>query len=195
MPSFRMIEPPELRRELLRLARRTASHEFGDADSAIGEQPAVKGRAGGVFVTFWHGKTLRGCIGTFVPTQDIAATIQEVTRLSLKDSRFVVNPITAAELPDLTIEISVLSDPAPTDDPCSLVPGRHGIIVQRGTQSGCFLPKVATERGWSAEEFLSSCCTMKAGLSANAWQDSETEVLLFEADAFAESEFANNPGF
>ncbi len=69
-----------------------------------------------------------------------------------------------------------------------MVPGEHGIIVRRGDRSGCFLPKVAGERGWSAEETLSNCCTMKAGLAADAWREPGTEVCLFTADAFDEGD-------
>lgn len=188
MPVTRKIESPQDRQRLLRLARETAERLLGAKNRSTGEKPAIEGRFGGAFVTFWHGSMLRGCVGTFAPTTDIAATIQEVTRSSLSDPRFAANPITAAELSNLTIEVSILTDPVPTDDPGSLVPGRHGILVRRGVRSGCFLPKVAAERGWSAEEFLSTCCTMKAGLAADAWKEPDTEVLLFEAEAFSESQ-------
>jgi len=131
---------------------------------------------------------LRGCVGQFLATTDIAKTVETVTRASLNDARFRQDPITASELQDLTIEISILSDPVSTDDPLGLTPGLHGIIVRRGDRSGCFLPKVATERGWSAEMFLNHCCTMKAGLPADAWRGPDTEVLLFTAEVFSESD-------
>ena len=178
------------RRELLQWARETARRILEKAPP--GCQPPssrIDGRFGGAFVTFWSGRDLRGCVGTFAPTSDLAATIAEVTRLSLADRRFEGDPITEAELPNLKIEISILTDPQPTPDPLSLEPGTHGIIVRRGGRSGCFLPRVASERGWSAAQFLSNCCTMKAGLPADAWRDSETEVLLFTADSFGESDF------
>jgi len=190
MSGFRMIGSPQQRRQLLLVARETSERFLSAAKREAPESPSIEGRFGGAFVTFWNAKALRGCVGTFAPTTDINATIQEVTKASLKDPRFAVDPITAAELKDLEIEISILSDPEPTDDPASLVPGRHGIVVRRGMQSGCFLPKVATERNWSAEEFLSNCCTMKAGLAADAWREPDTEVLLFEAEVFSESQFA-----
>ncbi len=190
MSTFRMIELPEHRRQLLQLARETAERLLGTVEETAPQKPAIEGRFGGAFVTFWKGETLRGCVGTFTATHDIARTIREVTRSSLNDSRFAANPITAAELGELEIEISILSDPVPTDDPKSLVPGEHGIIVQRGARSGCFLPKVAAERDWSAETFLSNCCTMKAGLAADAWKEAGTEVLLFEAEVFSESQMA-----
>ena len=104
----------------------------------------------------------------------------------MADPRFTRNPITLDELPKLTIEISVLTDPVRTAHPETLIPGTHGIIITRGSRSGCFLPKVATDRGWSAEEFLSQCCTMKAGLPADAWRDRQASVYLFTADTFAD---------
>lgn len=184
---FRLIESAQDRQQLLRCARETAIHALGAAKGAPPEKLSIEGRFGGAFVTLWRGSTLRGCIGSFVPTHDLAATIQELTRSSLKDARFTSDPIIAAELPELTIEVSILSDPKPTDDPASLVPGQHGIIIRRGGRSGCFLPKVALERGWSAEEFLSNCCTMKAGLDSDAWRGPDTEVLVFEAQVFSEA--------
>ncbi len=185
------VTPVEQRRQLLDFARQTARRILGNTTTdPTPVTPQIKGRFGGVFVTFWSGRALRGCVGTFAPTTDLAATIAEVTRSSLADARFVSDPITAAELPDLDIEISILTDPQPTHDPLSLIPGTHGIIVRRGGRSGCFLPHTALERGWSAVQFLSNCCTMKAGLDAAAWGDPQTQVLLFTADSFRESEFA-----
>ena len=121
------------------------------------------------------------------PTNDLVRTIESITQASLNDQRFAGNRITADELPAISTEISILSDPTPTDDPASLVPGLHGIVVRRGVHSGCFLPKVASERQWSAEEFLSNCCTMKAGLAADAWKSRDTQVLLFTAEVFSDS--------
>jgi len=185
------VDPVWRRRELLRFARETARWILENATTASqAARPQIEGRFGGVFVTFWSGRNLRGCTGTFAPTIDLAATIGEVTRSSLADARFESDPITATELPDLEIEISLLTDPQPTQDPLSLIPGRHGIIVRRGGRSGCFLPRTALERGWTAAQFLSYCCTMKAGLDAEAWSDPETQVLLFTADSFRESDFA-----
>ncbi|RME39216.1 MAG: AmmeMemoRadiSam system protein A [Planctomycetota bacterium] len=186
MSSFQVVTSPADRQALLRYARAVARHALGGRGEPP-SKPNVAAPFGGAFVTFWNGSRLRGCMGTFAPVGDLADTIAYVTRLSLEDPRFRNDPITAEELPALTIEVSILSEATPTRDPASLIPGRHGIIIRRGGRSGCFLPKVAEERGWSAEEFLSQCCVMKAGLPADAWRDPETEVLLFEADAFSES--------
>ena len=70
----------------------------------------------------------------------------------------------------------------------SLELGRHGIYIKRGWASGCFLPQVATETGWSKEEFLSQCCGGKASLPSDAWKDAETEVYLFTAEVFGEAQ-------
>jgi len=191
MTGPRMIESAEHRRRLLAVAREAAGAILRGTTPALpAETPAIPGRFGGAFVTFWSRKRLRGCVGTFTPTTDILATIQQVTEDALNDERFRAHPIAAEELKCLEIEISVLSDLQATDDPGALIPGLHGILVRRGPRSGCFLPQVAGERNWSAEEFLSNCCSMKAGLPPDAWRHADTEVLLFTADVFSESESA-----
>ncbi len=192
MSDLARIGSIEQRQQLLRFARETAGRALGVRGGGEIEAPRIAGTFGGVFVTFWRGKMLRGCVGTFSATDDIAATVARMTEASLRDSRFAGNPIGAAELPKLLIEISVLSTPERTSDPASLIPGVHGVVIRRGSQSGCFLPKVASDRGWSAEEFLSQCCAMKAGLDRDAWRDAETEVELFEADVICESEMPSS---
>jgi len=87
--------------------------------------------------------------------------------------------------------ISVLSPMQRTKDPLSLELGVHGILIQRGGRSGCFLPQVAPEQQWTKEQFLSYCCSHKAGLSPDAWNDPATEVYLFSAEVFGEREHGN----
>jgi AmmeMemoRadiSam system protein A len=189
VPILGKVESPEDRRLLLQVARRTAARELGVAKPESGDVPLIEGTFGGAFVTLWRGRMLRGCIGRFGATDDLVGTIEEMTRAALSDPRFVSNPVTGAELPALNIEVSILSALEPTPDPLALVPGTHGIVIRCAGQSGCFLPKVASDRGWSAEEFLSNCCAMKAGLPSGAWRRPEAEVLLFTAEVFAESDF------
>jgi AmmeMemoRadiSam system protein A len=100
------------------------------------------------------------------------------------DPRFFADPITPRELDHLDVEISVLSPLERTDDPLSLRLGVDGIYIKKGRASGCFLPQVATETGWSKEEFLSYCCSHKAGLAPDAWKDPGTDVYLFTAEVF-----------
>jgi AmmeMemoRadiSam system protein A len=139
----------------------------------------------GCFVTLKNGDQLRGCIGQFIAEKPLVNMVVEMAKASATgDPRFLDVPITPDELPQLDIEISVLSPLKKTNDPLSLRLGVDGIYIKRGYLSGCFLPQVATETGWSKEEFLSYCCSHKAGLATDAWKDPKTEVYLFTAEVF-----------
>jgi len=139
----------------------------------------------GCFVTLKNGEELRGCIGQFIADGPLVETVIEMAKASATgDPRFFGDPITPDELNELHIEISVLSPLKKTNEPLSLRLGVDGIYIKRGGYSGCFLPQVATETGWDKEQFLSNCCSHKAGLPANAWKDPKTEVYLFTAEVF-----------
>jgi AmmeMemoRadiSam system protein A len=145
----------------------------------------------GCFVTLKNCDRLRGCIGQFTSDSPLIVLVAEMAKASATgDPRFFADPITAGELGKLDVEISVLSPLKRTDDPLSLKLGIDGIYIKRGRASGCFLPQVASETGWSKEEFLSYCCAHKAGLAADAWKDTETEVNLFTAEVFG-ADFRN----
>ena len=102
------------------------------------------------------------------------------------DPRF--RAVTQAELKDIEIEISVLSPLEKVASADSIILGKHGVIVKNGFNSGVFLPQVATETGWSKEEFLSNLCAQKAGLPADAWKDPSTEIYIFTAEVFSEKD-------
>ena len=139
----------------------------------------------GCFVTLKNKGRLRGCIGQFTSESPLIELIADMAKASATgDPRFFADPITAGELKHLDIEISVLSPLQRTNDPLSLRLGIDGIYIKKGFTSGCFLPQVATETGWSKEEFLSYCCAHKAGLAADAWKNPSTQVYLFTADVF-----------
>jgi len=141
----------------------------------------------GCFVTLKNAGQLRGCIGRFVADEPLIQTVAEMAvAAAVKDARFFDNPVTEEEIPQLDIEISVLSPLKKTDDPLSLRLGVDGIYIRKGFASGCFLPQVAAETGWSREEFLSYCCSSKAGLDPTAWKDADTEVYLFTAEIIEE---------
>jgi AmmeMemoRadiSam system protein A len=141
----------------------------------------------GCFVTLKNKGELRGCIGQFVSDKPLIQLVSQMAvASSMSDSRFFGQPITPGEVKDLNIEISVLSPLKKTADPLNLRLGLDGIYIKKGYASGCFLPQVATETGWSKEEFLSYCCSHKAGLKADAWKDKNTEVYLFTAEILEE---------
>ncbi len=137
----------------------------------------------GCFVTLKTFGQLRGCMGVFVADKPLINMVVEMAYSSSQyDPRFDDQRLLVRELKDLDIEVSVLSELKKTDDPLSLELGTHGIYIKKGRRSGCFLPQVATETGWTKEEFLEYCCSHKAGLSRNAWNEPDTEVYLFTAE-------------
>jgi AmmeMemoRadiSam system protein A len=177
------------RSQLLQLARDTMRAHFeGKSLPDTKSYDITETPFGGAFVTIRNHGRLRGCIGRFNPEATLAETIQRMSLATLSDPRFLNAPVTAEELDQLTIEISVLSAMKRVDDPLSLEVGVHGIFIRKGPRSGCFLPQVATEQKWDKLQFLSACCAGKAGLAPNAWQDPDTEVYLFSADVISEDE-------
>jgi len=142
----------------------------------------------GAFVTLKSGDRLRGCIGQFVAKAPLWQTVQQMARAAAtEDPRFLADRIQPSEVDRLSIDISILSPLERTREPLSLELGKHGIYVKRGGRAGCFLPQVATETGWSKEEFLGHCCAGKAGLDPDAWCDPQTEVYLFTAEVIEDS--------
>ncbi len=174
---------PEQRNAVLSIARRALKHDLLGGEHRIESEVELPSAFSGCFVTLKRAGRLRGCMGTFKPLGTLAETIDRVTRMSCsEDPRFAHERIRAGELDDIDIEVSVLDEPRPTKDPAGLVVGKHGVWIRSGILSGCLLPQVAVERGWSAEEFLRQCCQLKAGLPPDAWKDPCTEVCLFEAE-------------
>ena len=180
------------KRTLLKIARDTVKAVItgGLVPKPESDDPELNAHCG-CFVTLKNQGQLRGCIGQFTSECPLIELVVEMAKASATgDPRFVADPITTDELEQLDIEISVLSPLQRTNEPLSLRLGIDGIYIKKGGASGCFLPQVATETGWSKEEFLSYCCAHKAGLSPDAWKDMETEVYLFTADVFG-SPFKN----
>ena len=128
---------------------------------------------------------LRGCIGRMISDIPLHKLVSEMAvSAATDDSRF--NQVQPSELKNLEIDISVLSPLRKTDDPLAFELGRHGIYIKKHSRNGCFLPQVATDTGWSKEEFLSQCCSMKAGLPSDAWKNKDTEVYIFTSEIISE---------
>jgi len=181
---------PELADILLKVAREAVTAVVNGQQPAKIENPDSRllGRQGAFVTLRTHGQ-LRGCIGQFVADRPLIEVVQDrAVAAATQDPRFFHNRLRPGELDDLHIEISVLSPLERIENPLDLELGTHGIFIARGGQAGCFLPQVATETGWSKEEFLSYCCSHKAGLPPDAWRDPDTEVHIFTADIIAEPE-------
>lgn len=137
----------------------------------------------GAFVTLHLNGQLRGCIGTFSPNTSISNVIQQMAiASSTEDYRF--NPVSKNEVPLLQIEISVLTPLKKISDISEFQLGKHGIYIKKGNRSGTFLPQVATETGWTTEEFLGHCAYDKAGIGWDGWKSAD--LFTYEAILFSE---------
>ncbi len=102
------------------------------------------------------------------------------------DPRF--NQIEPSELDDLEIDISILSPLQLAVNPLDFELGRHGIYIKKDSTTGCFLPQVAADTGWTKEEFLTQCCSTKAGMSPDAWKRGDVEVYIFTSEIISEKD-------
>ncbi len=178
------------KKRLLEIARQTiAAHTAGKPLPVFQESSAGLNLKCGCFVTLREHGNLRGCIGLFTSDEPLYRSVQAMAvASSSQDYRF--SPVRPQELKDITIEISVLSEPAQIDDWKKIRLGTDGVIVRRGYSSGVFLPQVATETGWSLETFLGELCSQKAGLPSDCYKDPGTKIYTFQAEIFSEEESA-----
>jgi len=180
----------DARNTLLTIARRTVEAVVrGESIPQFDvDDPELSGEQG-AFVTLKTDGKLRGCIGCFVAQDPLWRVVQQKAVDSVRnDPRFVNMRLRPEELPALHIEISVLSPLRRVQDPMEEIElGKHGIYVTDGWRAGCFLPQVATETGWTKQEFLRNCCAGKAGLPQDSWQDPRVHVSVFTAEVFSEA--------
>lgn len=139
----------------------------------------------GAFVTLKERGQLRGCIGRFEPDIPLYSVVQQMAvAAATQDPRF--RPVSPGELDKLEYEISVLSPLRKVKNAYEIVTGKHGVQVSKGFHGGVFLPQVATETGWTKEEFLSELCSQKAGLPRDCWKDPSVTLQVFTAQVFPE---------
>jgi len=117
----------------------------------------------GVFVSL-HLKdgSLRGCIGTYLPSRSNIAQeiIHNAIAAATNDPRFP--PVTTEELPQIQYSVDVLSKPRSVPLNFSLEPKKFGLIVATPDgRRGLFLPDI--EKVETAEEQI-RFCKMKAGI-------------------------------
>jgi len=172
---------------LLQLARDTIAARLSGATlpTPPTDSEALQRRAS-VFVTLTIDDDLRGCIGDMSASRTLGEAVQYAAQAAaFEDPRF--NPLTAEELAQIDIEISVLSPLHRIQGAAEVEIGAHGLVIRAGGRSGLLLPQVATERNWTPEQFLEAV-SRKAGLAGNAWQQSGTALYTFSALVFGETE-------
>jgi AmmeMemoRadiSam system protein A len=129
--------------ELVDLARMAIRCAVSNERGSLPPLPAVWQAPRAVFVTLRSSDgELRGCIGRTEPALDSLAEeiVDCAVAAATRDPR--VLPITAEELDDLTIEVSLLDPPEAITSVDDLDPMRYGALVIQGARKGVLLPEV-----------------------------------------------------
>jgi len=175
--------------ELLALARASIAHglKTGSPSSIeLNAYPTELTEQRASFVTLERKGQLRGCIGMLEAIRPLVQDISEnAFSAAFRDPRFP--PLTAGELADLDIHISILTaaEPMHFDSEADLVrqlqPHVDGLILQEGHRRGTFLPSV-WEQLPEPEQFLRHL-KQKAGLAGDYWSDS-LKVYRYSTEMF-----------
>lgn len=172
-------------RLLTALARAAIAADFGAPAPAL-PHPAWLDEQAATFVTLTLHERLRGCIGSIEASRSLYEDVTHNARAAAHDDpRFP--PLTADELPDVRIEVSVLSAPRPfpfrseADALRRLRPGLDGVVLQCGRRRGVFLPQV-WEQLPEPREFLARL-KEKAGLPRDFSAD-DLQLSVFQVEAF-----------
>ncbi|HEV8578845.1 MAG TPA: AmmeMemoRadiSam system protein A [Thermoanaerobaculia bacterium] len=163
---------------LLRIARESVGEALGLCAASSYEEPWLND-AGACFVTLLRRGDLRGCVGSVRAFRRLFDDVWSNARASaFRDSRFP--PVQRQELPEISVEISLLSVPEPLccdseEEALRLLqPGIDGVILEVGACRGTFLPQV-WEQLPEPRDFLLHL-KRKAGLPLSFWS---AEVQLF----------------
>ena len=172
---------------LLELAERSLKHWFEEGSLLEVDPstlPADASTVLGAFVTLQKGDRLRGCIGEITATRPAwQAVIARAVDAAIHDPRF--SPVSASELPELHLDISLLGPSRSVPGPRSVIVGRHGVVLSKGMRRATYLPQVGPEQGWDRSTMLAHLA-QKAGLSASAVSEAQIEV--YEAQVVPEPE-------
>ena len=196
MPERPPVLGPEARRELGRLAwAELAAAVRGGRSPALPSAPAEILHPRASFVSLHDGGgALRGCIGSIEPRRALAAdVIANARAAALDDGRFA--PVAPVELPQLQVEIAVLSPLAPLaarsrrELLAALEPGADGLLLEDGPWRATFLP-VVWEQLPEPERFLAHL-ERKAGLQVGGWSASR-RVWRYAVESFAAPGLALN---
>jgi AmmeMemoRadiSam system protein A len=138
--------------------------------------PEAEQRAG-VFVSLKKHGELRGCIGTFEPTQANIAEEIIVNAISsaTRDPRFP--PVNSAELEHLDYSVDILTKPEPVESPAELDPRKYGVIVESKGRRGLLLPDL---EGVDTVEQQIDICRRKAGI----FPDEPIKLYRFEVKRY-----------
>jgi len=165
--------------------------EGGNTPPMVISTPSVV-RPAGCFVSLHkkQGNALRGCMGRIDASSPLLMVLGNVAWQVVNDARFASNPVTFAELPELTLELSILGLLKPTAKPTEFEPGTDGIYLSIAGRSGVFLPQVARETGWSREQLLDRLCQEKLGMPPQMWREPGARLFTFPTETIGPMDFS-----
>ena len=174
---------------LLEMARKTLNEALvNKKEITFDQESELLDKKLGLFVTLRKHGMLRGCIGHCFAYKKLREALPELAMsAALNDPRFPA--VSAGELKDIEIEISLLSPMRLVKDYNQIIIPGHGVYVKKGYRSGVFLPQVADETGWDRETFMNHLCSEKAGLPPDAWKKPGIELYVFTVILFEEKDF------
>jgi len=151
------------------------------ADPAFQEQKPL-------FVTLNKRGQLRGCIGCLIGSESIVEAVKRhAVNAAFFDQRFA--PVTEDEVPELEINISLLTEPQPLDYDegneleKKLRPGIDGVILRDPSMGAAtFLPQV-WEQLPTVPLFLDHLCG-KAGLPEDTWRKRHLQIQTYQVQYF-----------
>lgn len=139
------------------------------------------------FVTLHHHGELRGCIGNTQARDPLFhAVINNARGAAFRDTRF--SSVRGTEIPELEIEISVLTEPiplafaSPEDLLSKLRPNVDGVLLKVEGRTATFLPQV-WEKIPAPADFMDEL-SRKARFPASAWQERGTVVSTYQVESF-----------
>jgi AmmeMemoRadiSam system protein A len=169
---------------LLTLARRALEARIHRTASPEPELGGAMELQRGAFVTIRCGGELRGCLGRLQSEWTLARVVVHLSAI-VGDSDRRFEPVTARDLPELTLEISVLTPEREIHAVDEIEIGRHGLAIEQGSRRGLLLPHVAVEHGWDRQRLVEQACA-KAGVAPDAWHR-DARMFVFEAQTFGEA--------
>ncbi|CAB9496542.1 AMME syndrome candidate gene 1 protein homolog [Seminavis robusta] len=126
---------------------------------------------------------LRGCIGSLTPKPLLTSIGDYALNSALRDRRF--HPVTASEVPQLRVAVSLLVKYEVCDHCLDWHVGKHGILIRftttittassgssnnsSKTYSATYLPEVASEQGWDQRQAVTAL-VRKSGYSGKVDQ-------------------------
>ena len=142
-------------------------------------------KAAGPYSEGWAAGDLRGCIGHIYDDKPLYEMVQEETiQAATVDPRFY--PVTADELDNLIIEISVLSPFRPVESLAEITIGQDGLYLVGGGRRALLLPEVPLRYGWDKQTFLRALID-KAGLPPDVWP-ARASLYAFTTESFEDHE-------